>query len=194
MGLPVAGAAWLTSAMAATSWLARPEIQLARVLPRADRALAFAWWTALLLRGLMPAAFALAMGALVGAVQEGRGLGAPLALVGTVFVGLQVLAPGGHPGTPGGVHGQLSQWLAMERKARAAVEDERKQGKRIVRKVVNISSTSGVNGNAGQVNYSAGKAAMVGVTKTLAKEWGRYRVNVNAVAFGFILTRLTEAT
>jgi hypothetical protein len=73
--------------MAATSWLARPEIQLARVLPRADRALAFAWWTALLLRGLMPAAFALAMGALVGAVQEGRGLGAPLALVGTVFVG-----------------------------------------------------------------------------------------------------------
>jgi 3-oxoacyl-[acyl-carrier protein] reductase len=75
---------------------------------------------------------------------------------------------------------------------RPAVEDERKQGKRIVRKVVNISSTSGVNGNAGQVNYSAGKAAMVGVTKTLAKEWGRYDVTVNCVAFGYIQTRLTQ--
>ena len=75
---------------------------------------------------------------------------------------------------------------------RPAVEDERKQGKRIVRKVVNISSTSGVNGNAGQVNYSAGKAAMVGVTKTLAKEWGRYDVTVNCVAFGYIQTRLTR--
>ena len=75
---------------------------------------------------------------------------------------------------------------------RPAVEDERKQGKRIVRKVVNISSTSGVNGNAGQVNYSAGKAAMVGVSKTLAKEWGRYDVTVNCVAFGYIQTRLTQ--
>ena len=75
---------------------------------------------------------------------------------------------------------------------RPAVEDERKQGTRIVRKVVNISSTSGVNGNAGQVNYSAGKAAMVGVTKTLAKEWGRYDVTVNCVAFGYIQTRLTQ--
>ena len=75
---------------------------------------------------------------------------------------------------------------------RPAVEDERKLGKRIVRKVVNISSTSGVNGNAGQVNYSAGKAAMVGVTKTLAKEWGRYDVTVNCVAFGYIQTRLTQ--
>ena len=75
---------------------------------------------------------------------------------------------------------------------RPAVEEERKQGTRIVRKVVNISSTSGVNGNAGQVNYSAGKAAMVGVTKTLAKEWGRYDVTVNCVAFGYIQTRLTQ--
>jgi 3-oxoacyl-[acyl-carrier protein] reductase len=75
---------------------------------------------------------------------------------------------------------------------RPAVEEERKQGKRIVRKVVNISSTSGVNGNAGQVNYSAGKAAMMGVTKTLAKEWGRYDVTVNCVAFGYIQTRLTQ--
>jgi 3-oxoacyl-[acyl-carrier protein] reductase len=61
------------------------------------------------------------------------------------------------------------------------------------RKVVNVSSTSGVAGNVGQVNYSAGKAGIVGVTKTLAKEWGRYNVNVNAVAYGFIDTRLTAA-
>jgi 3-oxoacyl-[acyl-carrier protein] reductase len=75
---------------------------------------------------------------------------------------------------------------------RPAVEKERSAGQRIVRKVVNISSTSGTNGNAGQVNYSAGKAAMVGVTKTLAKEWGRYDVTVNCVAFGYIQTRLTQ--
>ncbi|HEX4356327.1 MAG TPA: SDR family oxidoreductase [Pseudonocardia sp.] len=61
------------------------------------------------------------------------------------------------------------------------------------RKVVNISSTSGVFGNAGQANYSSAKAGVVGLTKALAKEFGRYRVNVNAVAFGFILTRMTEA-
>ena len=75
---------------------------------------------------------------------------------------------------------------------RPAVEAERSAGRRIVRKVVNISSTSGTNGNAGQVNYSAGKAAIVGVTKTLAKEWGRYDVTVNCVAFGYIQTRLTQ--
>src|SRR4030095_6115823 len=62
---------------------------------------------------------------------------------------------------------------------RPAVEAETKAGQRVVRKIVNVSSTSGTNGNAGQVNYSAGKAAMVGVTKTLAKEWGRYNVTVN---------------
>lgn len=73
-----------------------------------------------------------------------------------------------------------------------AVEKERAAGKRIVRKVVNISSTSGVNGNAGQSNYSAGKAGIVGLTKTLAKEFGRYDVTVNAVAFGYIQTRLTK--
>ena len=75
---------------------------------------------------------------------------------------------------------------------RPAVEAERSAGRRVVRKVVNVSSTSGTNGNAGQVNYSAGKAAMVGVTKTLAKEWGRYDVTVNCVAFGYIQTRLTQ--
>jgi 3-oxoacyl-[acyl-carrier protein] reductase len=75
---------------------------------------------------------------------------------------------------------------------RPAVEAERNAGQRIVRKVVNVSSTSGTNGNAGQVNYSAGKAAVIGVTKTLAKEWGRYDVTVNCVAFGYIQTRLTQ--
>ena len=72
------------------------------------------------------------------------------------------------------------------------VEAERARGERIVRKVVNISSTSGVNGNAGQSNYSAAKAGIVGLTKTLAKEWGRYNTTVNAVAFGYIQTRLTK--
>ena len=62
------------------------------------------------------------------------------------------------------------------------------------RKVVNISSTSGVFGNAGQSNYGSAKAGIVGLTKTLAKEWGRYKVNVNAVAFGFVVTRMTEVT
>jgi ABC-type multidrug transport system fused ATPase/permease subunit len=72
---------------------ARNEWKLAGVLPRADRALAAGWWTALVLRGLLPAAFAVAMGALVGAVQRGADLAAPLAAVGVVFVALQVLAP-----------------------------------------------------------------------------------------------------
>ncbi|HUN51075.1 MAG TPA: SDR family NAD(P)-dependent oxidoreductase [Candidatus Sulfotelmatobacter sp.] len=73
-----------------------------------------------------------------------------------------------------------------------AFEAEKAKGLRIVRKVVNISSTSGVNGNAGQSNYSSGKAGIVGLSKTLAKEWGRYNVTVNAVAFGYIQTRLTK--
>ncbi|WP_410874596.1 SDR family NAD(P)-dependent oxidoreductase [Nocardia sp. A7] len=61
------------------------------------------------------------------------------------------------------------------------------------RKVVNVSSVAGLYGNPGQSNYAAAKAGVIGLTKTLAKEWGRYKVNVNAVAFGFILTRMTEA-
>lgn len=65
-------------------------------------------------------------------------------------------------------------------------------GREVFRKVVNISSVSGLGGNPGQVNYAAGKAAVVGITKTLAKEWGRYKVNVNCVAFGFIRTRMTQ--
>lgn len=61
------------------------------------------------------------------------------------------------------------------------------------RKVVNVSSISGVFGNAGQANYSSAKAGIIGLTKALSKEWGRYNVNVNAVAFGYIETRLTSA-
>ena len=61
------------------------------------------------------------------------------------------------------------------------------------RKVVNISSIAGLGGNAGQANYSAAKAGITGLTKTLAKEWGRYNVTVNAVAFGLIKTRLTDS-
>ena len=75
---------------------------------------------------------------------------------------------------------------------RPTVDEERGSGKRVVRKVVNISSTSGVNGNPGQANYSSAKAGIMGLTKTLAKEWGRYNVTVNAVAFGYIQTRLTQ--
>jgi 3-oxoacyl-[acyl-carrier protein] reductase len=62
----------------------------------------------------------------------------------------------------------------------------------VIRKVVNISSMAGTHGNAGQVNYSSAKSALVGMTKTMSKEWGRYKVCVNCVAFGFIETRLTK--
>jgi 3-oxoacyl-[acyl-carrier protein] reductase len=65
-------------------------------------------------------------------------------------------------------------------------------GQRVVRKVVNISSVAGVFGNAGQTNYSSAKAGIMGLTQTLAKEWGRMNVTVNCVAFGLIKTRLTE--
>jgi 3-oxoacyl-[acyl-carrier protein] reductase len=75
-----------------------------------------------------------------------------------------------------------------------AAKAEAEQGLEIHRKVVNISSVAGLYGNAGQVNYASAKAGIVGLTRTLAKEWGRYKVNVNAVAFGFIETRLTAAS
>src|SRR5438552_9513270 len=76
---------------------------------------------------------------------------------------------------------------------REPAKKEREEGTEVFRKVVNISSTSGTFGNAGQANYSSGKAGVVGLTKTIAKEWGQFKVNVNAVAFGFIDTRLTQA-
>jgi len=76
---------------------------------------------------------------------------------------------------------------------REPAKQEREEGVEVFRKIVNVSSTSGTMGNAGQANYAAGKAAVVGITKTLAKEWGQFKINVNAVAFGFIDTRLTQA-
>jgi len=79
-------------------------------------------------------------------------------------------------------HGPLTRKVATETAA----------GTRIMRKVVNISSVSGTRGSAGQANYSAAKAGLVGLTKTLAKEWGALNVNVNCVAFGLIETRLTQ--
>jgi 3-oxoacyl-[acyl-carrier protein] reductase len=99
------------------------------------------------------------------------------------------------------------QWYAMLdvhatapfRILRAAAEPirqlakrEKDEGRQVQRKVVNVSSIAGLCGNPGQVGYSAAKAAVIGVTKALAKEWGRYGVNVNAVAFGYIQTRMTQ--
>lgn len=76
---------------------------------------------------------------------------------------------------------------------RTMSKQEAVEGREVIRKVVNISSMAGTHGNAGQVNYSAAKSALTGMTKTLAKEWGRFKVCVNCVAFGFIETRLTKA-
>jgi 3-oxoacyl-[acyl-carrier protein] reductase len=77
---------------------------------------------------------------------------------------------------------------------RHAADAEAAAGREVFRKVVNISSVAGTGGNAGQTNYSSAKAGIIGMTKTLSKEWGRMKVNVNCVAFGYIETRLTEAT
>jgi 3-oxoacyl-[acyl-carrier protein] reductase len=74
---------------------------------------------------------------------------------------------------------------------REPAKQERAQGVEVFRKIVNVSSISGTMGNAGQANYSSGKSGVIGLTKTLAKEWGQFKINVNAVAFGFIETRLT---
>jgi 3-oxoacyl-[acyl-carrier protein] reductase len=74
---------------------------------------------------------------------------------------------------------------------REPAKAERERGEEVFRKIVNVSSISGVMGNAGQANYAAGKAGVVGLTRTLAKEWGQFKINVNAVAFGWIETRLT---
>jgi 3-oxoacyl-[acyl-carrier protein] reductase len=76
----------------------------------------------------------------------------------------------------------------MREQAKREIKEE---GRARPRKIVNVSSTSGMYGNVGQVNYAAGKAGIVGLTKTIAKEWGRYNIYANAVAFGWIETRLT---
>jgi len=75
---------------------------------------------------------------------------------------------------------------------REAAKQEIQQGVRVMRKVVNITSIAGTDGNPGQAGYSSGKAGVLGLTRTMAKEWGRYNVNVNAVGFGLIETRLTQ--
>jgi 3-oxoacyl-[acyl-carrier protein] reductase len=79
-----------------------------------------------------------------------------------------------------------SSWI------RETAKKEIEVGAPVMRKVVNITSISGLDGNPGQAGYSSGKAAVVGLTKTIAKEWGRYNVNVNTVGFGLIDTRLTK--
>lgn len=73
-----------------------------------------------------------------------------------------------------------------------AKQEKSESGQARARKIVNVSSTSGTRGNAGQANYASGKAGIIGLTKTLAKEWGQFNIQVNAVAFGRIDTRLTQ--
>jgi 3-oxoacyl-[acyl-carrier protein] reductase len=76
---------------------------------------------------------------------------------------------------------------------REPAKAERERGEEVFRKIVNVSSTSGTMGNPGQANYASAKAAVVGLTKTMAKEWGQFKINCNAVAFGYIETRLTAS-
>src|ERR671910_840124 len=76
---------------------------------------------------------------------------------------------------------------------REPAKREAEEGREVFRKVVNVTSIAGTQGNLGQVNYATAKAGLVGMTKTLAREWGPFKVNVNAVAFGFVETRLTAS-
>ena len=76
---------------------------------------------------------------------------------------------------------------------REAAKKEAEAGEEVFRKIVNITSISGTMGNSGQANYSSAKAGVTGLTKTVAKEWGQFKINCNAVAFGFVETRLTQA-
>ncbi len=82
---------------------------------------------------------------------------------------------------------------ASEYLRETAKHEKESGGRATARKIVNISSTTGTRGNAGQANYASGKAGIIGLTKTLAKEWGQFNIQVNAVAFGFIETRLTKS-
>jgi len=75
--------------------------------------------------------------------------------------------------------------------ARAAAPWLRDRERRAPRRVVNIASTSGIYGSPGNSNYSAAKAGLIGLTRSLAREWARFGVTVNAVAPGFVETRLT---
>lgn len=76
---------------------------------------------------------------------------------------------------------------------KAQHQAEAAEGREVFRKIVNISSVSALNGNAGQMNYSSAKAGVIGMTRALSREWGRLKVNVNCVAFGLIHTRMTVA-
>jgi len=92
-----------------------------------------------------------------------------------------------HLVTPFRILREASAWI------RETAKKESAAGQRVMRKVVNITSIAGTDGNPGQAGYSSRKSGVIGLTKTLAKEWGRYNVNVNAVGFGLIETRLTQA-
>jgi 3-oxoacyl-[acyl-carrier protein] reductase len=126
------------------------------------------------------------------------------------FGGLDILVNNAGYTWDGMIHKMSDeQWLAMLevhltapfKIIRAAVPYMREAAKKELdttkhakaRKIINISSTSGTRGNVGQANYSAGKAGIIGLTKTLAKEWGAFNIQVNAVAFGYIETRLTQS-
>jgi 3-oxoacyl-[acyl-carrier protein] reductase len=76
---------------------------------------------------------------------------------------------------------------------KAKWQAEAAEGNEVFRKIVNISSVSALNGNAGQLNYASAKSGVIGMTRALSREWGRMKVNVNAVAFGLIHTRMTDA-
>jgi 3-oxoacyl-[acyl-carrier protein] reductase len=92
-----------------------------------------------------------------------------------------------HMKAPFRVMRAASEYIRVKSKQEAA------DGREHFRKVVNISSIAGFMGNPGQANYSAAKAGVHGLTRTMMREWGRYKVNVNTVAFGLISTRLTVA-
>jgi len=89
---------------------ARDEWTFAGILPRSDRPLAIAWWTLLILRGLLPVVFAIAMGVLVAAVQRRDNLTLPLSFIGTVFVALQVLGPI-HHAVGANLGSRMAAWL-----------------------------------------------------------------------------------
>ena len=83
---------------------------------------------------------------------------------------------------------------AFTKAVTSAAKNEAEAGIEVFRKIINISSIAGEYGNIGQVNYSSMKSALNGMTKTLSKELGRLKINVNCVAFGVVETRLTQAT
>jgi 3-oxoacyl-[acyl-carrier protein] reductase len=91
-----------------------------------------------------------------------------------------------HVSAPFRILRAASHWI------RETAKKENETGAYVVRKIVNVTSISGIDGNPGQAGYASGKAAIIGLTKTLAKEWGRYNVTANAVGFGLIDTRLIK--